>query len=232
MINRIYKAVQFITNNQVQGNVTPTEYNIALYNSILEIYDGYYNELNRLINRENRGLVSEGLGDVSERLREKIMHYFTDKNIRVVGGRLALPDDCRYVDAIINPKNRRRIESAGSAKEFYAAETLKHTRATEMFANSLKTGNAYKIAPASIGLVKLFYLRNPLKPNWTYRLRNNANLYNPSDPMFQNVDMHVSEEIPLIQSVLSQFGINLKDPEIMQAAQAYAQNELQQDNLM
>ena len=54
-------------------------------------------------------------------------------------------------------------------------------------------------------------------------------MFNPSDPMFEDVDMHVSEESRLIIGVLVQFGINLKDMELLQAAQLYAQQETQKN---
>lgn len=236
MINRIKSAVNFIANNQVQGNITPVEFNIALNNAMMNIYDGYFSELNRLLVMENKGHIHNGLSDAPAKLREQIQYYLSRKDIVLnqdsgSGLSFKAPEDCRFVDGIFINDNSASVEIADNSLQFEMIKRFKNTRPTLRYPIGIRFGNSFNLMPEGIENVTIYYLRNPKHPNWTYRILpgNTAELFNPSDPTFQDVDMHVSEESRLILGVLIQFGINLKDMELLQSAQMYAQQEAQKN---
>jgi len=73
---------------------------------------------------------------------------------------------------------------------------------------------------------RIYYLRQPLFPKWTYVKFNNAELFNPSATDFQDADIHPSEEEELTILVCMAFGINLKEVDL----QATMQNIATQEN--
>jgi hypothetical protein len=52
-VDRVY--VLTLANSDIRGNVTPSE--LKLNDVVNEVYEGYQRELNRMMNRENRGLI-------------------------------------------------------------------------------------------------------------------------------------------------------------------------------
>ena len=240
MINRIYNTLKFFTNNQVQGNVTPTEYNVALYNRLLEKQERYFSELSRLTNRENRGLITQGHGDLPKKLIEKISHYLKNDKLNVITSTglsgtdikytITVPDDCRYVDLLLNSANNRRIQNADSALHFHSIQNISHTAPTDTFPICLKVNSSYEILPGTVTSVKMYYLRNPLEPNWTYTVVDSKEVFNPSDNAFQDVDIHISEETDLTMMVLKSFGINLKEEQLVKIVSSEEFKKFNEEN--
>lgn len=244
MIDRIYKAVQYFSNNQLQGNVSPTEFNIALHNRMLEKYESYFFKLNQFLNRENRRLVTSGFAGVSEKLAEKISHYLTfqeentfepslvtNPNFPPVHRLVTIPDDMRYLDSIVPFGKTRPFEIAQNSKQFNTAIRHPKTTPTEDYPLAIRTQNSYKVVPNTITRVEFAYLRNPIKPNWTYQIipGSTSEVYNPSDSLHQDVDMHISEESDLTLMVLSSFGINLSNEQLIEYTERNEQQKMNQE---
>lgn len=244
MIDRIYKTLLFFSNNQLQGNVTPTEFGIALYNRMLEKFEGYFFELNQHLNRENRRLVTSGFPGVSDKLVEKISHFLTYETVdAVVPSSLStyngsttefdykavvIPDDMVYLDNMVPFGKSRPFDIAENNSHFNTVRRHPNTAPTEDYPLAIRAKNIYRIVPDTIEQVEIAYLRKPLKPNWTYTIPPGATteLFNPSDVNFQDVDMHVSEETDLTLMVLSSFGINLKEKDLIEYTE---RNEIQKE---
>lgn len=100
LIDRIYQKVKTFVNTEGRGNVTPAEFNLILHNAIQARNEDYFFQKNRQTNRENRGLVENGLANTVDRLDEKIQHYLEETFINQTGGYYPLPDNYRYIDEI------------------------------------------------------------------------------------------------------------------------------------
>jgi hypothetical protein len=242
MINRIFNTVRFISNNQLQGNVTPLEFNIALYDRMLERYEEYFAELNRILNRENKGLITNhGFGNMSDKLKQKIAHYLFKEDISVnldvthpefPVASINLPDDHRYTDYVVNKKNRRPFDLALSRSQFDLIDSYKHTKPTSSYPLYYPEGKKLLVLPTTLETVTLYYLRTPKRPNWTYFIQNDVEMFNAADPAFQDVDMHPAEENELTIRVLKSFGINLKENELTQIANSEEMQDYQKDNTL
>jgi hypothetical protein len=68
-VDRVYKTLD-PANSDIRGNVTPSELKLVLNDVVNEVYEGYLAELNRMMNRENRGLIGRGLENLPDRIRE------------------------------------------------------------------------------------------------------------------------------------------------------------------
>ncbi|WP_062057395.1 hypothetical protein [Aquimarina longa] len=216
MINRIYKLVLFISNNPLRGNVVPQEFNLALYNAIIEIYEEYFFELNRAITRKNRGLINNGFADLPECYREKIKYYLTKRKIEPADPDnpiYILPNNLRYLDAIFYQGNE--IEPMVNSRQFLLLRKYTDICIDDEYPVYLLEHNQQlQLLPKTNEPINIWYLRNPLPPNWTYKVFNGVELFNPDADDFQDVDMHVSEESNLVRRVLLKMGINLKEQEL------------------
>ncbi len=239
LIDRIYKTLLFFSNNQLQGNVSPTEFNIALYNRVLERFEDAFYELNKFLNRENRRLVTEGFSNISSKATERISHYLQDAEQDVDATILAneditynfvlAPEDCRYIDNMIPSNGVRPFHIAKNNTDFTAIQNHPNTKSSLRYPLALKISGGYRILPKTVEKVVFTYLRTPKKPNWTYTVIPGTNnpLFNPSDNDFEDVDIHPGEETILTLLVLSSFGINLKEKDLVSYTE---QNQAKKEN--
>lgn len=229
MINRIYSLVLFISNNELRGNVAVDEFNQALYNAIIDTYEEYFFELNRVVNRENRGLINNDFSSLSDYYRERIKHYLTFGEVTLTANEGTLPSDLRYLDAIHS--GDVEVEPVSNSRIFRLAKKNPELTQGNEFPIYLQKGNKVEVLPATItGTLDVAYLRNPKVPKWTYTMLDGVELFNPSANDFQDVDMHVSEEGNLIRKVLLKMGMNLKEQDLTNYMLAQENQQFNQEN--
>ena len=81
MLNRVHRTVKFLANADGRGNVSPSEIDLAIHNRVQEKYEELLFEVNRLVNRQNRGLINGALENTTEKVREKIQHYLEETTV-------------------------------------------------------------------------------------------------------------------------------------------------------
>lgn len=227
-IDRVYKTLLTLANSDIRGNITPSELKLVVNNVVNEIYEEYFFEINKLVNKENRGLINGGLENIPDRYREKLQHFLSSTLITNISGFYGLPNNYRYIDSIYTDDNER-VEECKSAQEFKTVASFSHTNKLPIY---LKTDGRIQVAPLTIITdLNCFYLRNPNQANWTFTVVNGAELYDPSKPDFANIDLHPSEENNVIMKVLKQFGINLKEQDLVTITQNEDTINANQENL-
>jgi len=237
LIDRVYQTVKMLANTDGRGNVSPQDYNLALYNVINEKYEEYFVEVTRTTNRENRGLMNGGLENIPDRIREKIQHYLTYGTMAITSGTCPLPNNCRFID-LVQTTGFRKVEFCDNSEEFYHIAQFSLITPTATYPLALRTGNILQILPANLtGSLRINYLRNPLMPKWTYQVitptgGGQIELFNPSANDFQDIDMHPSEEADIVRRLLIKFGINLKEPDLQAVANTLEQQDFNQQNII
>ncbi|MGH2666036.1 hypothetical protein [Flavobacterium sp.] len=225
-IDRIFQSVKALANTDGRGNFKPSTFNLHLYNSILEKFEGYVYDINQEVNRENRGLINGGLENIPDKIRQKVAHFLKSGTITHASGLYALPEDLRYFDTIVDGTDNM-FETCKDMNEF---NIIKSVNAAAQYPIYIKIGTNIKVAPSTItGNLIIYYLRNPLYPKWTFTVVDNAELFNPSAGDFQDVDMHPSEEDDLVIRVCQKFGISLKEPDLQASMQNQEQIEFNQN---
>lgn len=216
MIDRIKQTVMTYLNTDGRGNFKPEDYDRILHLSVQQRYEKLFFEANRMVNRQNRGLLNGGLENVTEKVREKIQYYLEpDVALTYADPYFELPDNLRYFDDVLY--NDESIELCKNSSTF---NILKSNNPTESYPVGLKVGNVLKVLPTTItSNVTTTYLRHPIRAKWTYNIINGVEIYNPDATDFVDVDAHPSEEFDLTISVLKGFGINLKEQDIQSIAQ-------------
>ena len=219
------------TNSDIRGNVKPTDLRLALYDVINEIVEEYFYEVNRMINRESRGLINGGLENLPDRIREKILYFLVeDVSLTYNAPYFTLPTNLRYIDSVYYD-NVNEVEFCKHNKEFKLLLNYADSLPSVTTPIGLLVGSKIKIAPTAIvDKITISYLRKPLIPNWTYTVVGGSELFNPSAPDFQDVDLHPSEENKVVLKTLQRFGINLKEVDLIQATTMKENSDFNQDN--
>lgn len=230
-INRVFETVKTLANTDGRGNYKPSDFDLALHNTMLEKYDAYITEINQMVNRENRGLINGGLENVPDRIREKLLHFLvSSNNITKTGSYYVLPTDLRYFDTVTNFSVGNKEETFEPCKSMEEFNLIKSTVASAQYPIYIKTSNGLKVAPDTFTAISIYYLRNPKFPKWTFTTFGGAEMFNPSASDFQDIDMHPSEEVDLIRGVCLRMGINLKEQDLQAAMQNQDQTEFNRNN--
>ena len=230
-VDRVFKTVLMFANSDIRGNVKPTDLRLALYDVVNEIVEEYFYEVNRMLNRQNRGLINGGFENLPNKIREKILYFLKeDVTLTYAASYFNLPTDLRYIDSVFYDKNNE-VEFCKHNREFQLLLNYTDTLPNTTNPIGLRVGEKIKIAPITIqDEVTISYLRNPLIPNWTYTVVSGSELFNPSATDFQDIDLHPSEENKVVLMTLKRFGINLKEEDLMQITTNKETTEFNQDN--
>ena len=78
-------------------------------------------------------------------------------------------------------------------------------------------GIKIRVYPAT-SEVFITYITKPTKPNWTYVISGENALYNDFDINLQDFELHVSEEVNLVNKILQLAGVSIKDAGLTQLA--------------
>lgn len=233
MINRIYQKVKVLLNTVGRGNVSPAEFNLILFNAIEGRYEMLMYELNRQTNRENVGRQGNGIENLPEKYREKILHYLVEEQEleNDEDGNFPFPEDFKYFDTFVI--DERTFEFTKNKKEF----DLIKTQVTRDYPIALFINGKIRIAPAltedelEAGITgEISYIRKPKFPKWTYTVVNNVELFNPDAEGFQDADVHPSEENEMVRRVLLGFGVNLKEQDIQAVVMQEDNQEFNKQN--
>lgn len=225
MIDRVIQTVKTLLNTDNHGNVSPKEINFIVNNVVLENFEELLFEVNRLMNRQNRGLISGNLDNVTDKVREKIQHYLTSKDMVYASPFFILPTDIRYFDGVFYLGNE--IELVKSNREYNLIRNVRHTSPTEDYPIGLKEGNILKVLPTTIiADVTVSYLRNPLQSKWTYVIIDGVEIFNPSATDYVDIDIHPADEANVIMNTLKKFGVNLKEKDIVEYIQREQSNDI------
>ncbi len=238
MLDRLYKFIQTVSNNELNGNISPQEFKLLLHSCVNERYEENIYELNKIINRERRGLMNNfSLDNITGKIRERILHYYIEQDAETtLEGRFDLPDDLRYLDTV--EVDSYEAELTNNRRHFLSLISFQDTKPTTLLPIYYKMNGIVQVAPPSRNAkILIHYLRNPKVANWTYVLVPNprdasvfVEIYNPTSPDFQDVDIHPSEEYYISIKMLKRLGINLKEEQITQYGLANESLDSQQEN--
>jgi hypothetical protein len=220
MINEVYQTVQTILNKENSGYVSPTEFNQLAKQVQDEIFAGYFEDINRDQNRENKGLTNIGYGNLAENQRQKLSPFITSATVSISGGVFPLPANVYYVeqDGVID-ENGRVVDKVEASKSGYLSRST--FGSSEIFPTYQRIGSSLKVLPASLtGDLTVNYVRHPEDPKWTYTVVSSEEQFNASAADYQDFELQEIEFPNIVLRMLSYFGINLREGEVIQVAEA------------
>ncbi|WP_456867577.1 hypothetical protein [Galbibacter sp. BG1] len=228
LIDRIYRTLLVILNKESRGSLKPSDFEPLLHNAVLDLYEEKLFELNRAINRGNKGLVEGGYADISQDLRERIEHYLDSTNLNKSDTVFNLPDNYKKIDAVFTDK-RRRIDVCKDSSEYNLVQDYENTKPSITYPICMKIGNNIEVKPDEIDTIKIYFLRVPKYGKWTYQNIGGKGAFDPDADDFEEVDIHVSEESQIVTRMLEKSGVNLGNYDITKIAQQLKAEEFQKE---
>lgn len=226
MIDLIYQIVKTILNKELRGNITPDEFNKIAKIVQDEIFEEYFGDLNIQQNRQNRGLTNKGFANLTQLIRQKIERFHAQATLTYDGGNtwFELPSNLYFINdnGLIYVNNV--IEESQGADYGYMNTSIAAPSVTfpvyELF------GDTVRIYPAEIvASVTCRYIRKPLDPKWTYTSVGSVELFDDTIGDFQDLEIHSSELPNITIKMLSYLGINIRESDVVQYAEALKQKE-------
>lgn len=201
-----------------------------ILDSANEIYEEYFPEVTRIINRANRGLTGTGVENLTGKMREKMLYFLVDEEeLEYESGYFLIPETVRYIESAYY--RTREIELCKSNQEYRAIINNVDAAPSLSYPVGLQVGERIKVSPLTIDAdVTLTYLRKPIPANWAYIIVGNNPQVNPDATDYRDIDLHPSEENNMVMKVLRRMGINLKDQELLNYTMQQENIDFNQDN--
>tara|TARA_R110002096_G_scaffold294708_2_gene488969 strand:- start:923 stop:1615 length:693 start_codon:yes stop_codon:yes gene_type:complete len=221
-VNTVYQTVLLILNKEQRGYMTPDEFNKIGEQVQLEIFEKYFEDLNQLIRSPQ---TDSDYADRVTYLEEKISEFETVNAAQFVsGGTLTLPSNLHRLNTVAY--SGIELQSLGR-KEFYNIVRSPLTAPTETYPVYTQDNGYLRILPTTIkgGVIELAFLRTPIAPKWGFEVNQNLQFYVYRSTESTNFELHASEQTEVILRILAYAGIIIRDPQVVQIAQAQVQQQ-------
>jgi hypothetical protein len=227
MINDVRNTVLAILNKDNRGYLTPEQFNLYADNAQKEIFEQYFHDYSRAINKRNKHLHTSGYGDIPKRLAEVIDRFTFPSSLTYNGTTLkyTLPTDAYSFGTVsyVGGANNVEIEPVEHNKILYLDMSL-DTAPTELYPVYTRYDGEIQVYPntiATTGDVLMTYVRYPATPKWTYSgFANGEPLFNQSATDYQDFEVPEDDKINLVEKILQYAGVALREVEVVKAAKA------------
>ena len=228
MINSVRQTVLSVLNKNNYGYISPSDFNLFAKQAQLEIFDGYFKELNQVINAENARMSGTDYADLNKGVREAIDIFSRTAtltqdaaNVFFTPSTTTTGDDYYLLNKVL----------AGGVE----AEPVNHSKITLLNASLLTApsvqypaytlqGDSITVFPATFnqpGDVQCQYIRYPFDPQWTYvTLGNGEPAFNQSAADYQDFELPIEDEPRLVYRILQMAGMSIREGDVYQYANA------------
>jgi len=232
-VDTVYQRVLTLANKEQRGYITPQEFNLFANQAQMEILNQYFYDVNQFGRQHgNDTEYSDMLSIIQEKLSELEVRI-VDTITGIAGGiynyRTAIADLYKLGSVhTTHPTNGQKIEiEQVNNNEWYHMQSAPLTRPTLSRPVYVNRQDGLNIYPDTVEDIDISYIRQPAVIQWAYVIVNDKALYN--DNISVDFDLHASEETELVYKILKLAGVNLKNPEVVQAGQTLEQSQIQQE---
>lgn len=220
MIDVVYKTLLTIINKENQGYVTPEEFNIIANNVQNEIFRNYFESINKDKIKEVRGYSTQGYGNLNFNERQRLDNFARTVVLsKDDQSEYVLPEDVYFIEdkgitSVIQGQVIEEVEKTTIG--FVLNSSAKPTIQNAIYE---KYSDKIKIHPSTVQDISIRYIKTPNAPKWTYFSTSTSQLFDSSNPSYQDFELHESEFSNIVNRMLVYFGINLRESEIVEIAQ-------------
>jgi len=239
MLDTIYKTLLTIINKENQGYINPTEFNLVANNVQQEIFRGYFGDENKDKLKKNSNSTSRGYSNLAFNERQRINQFSEIARIIKTGNSFLLPENLFFLEddgvtsissTETNGLVNRVIEEVERSQMAYLS--ISEAGSTEQFPIYERYSNNILVSPDTIDEIQIRYIRTPKQPNWTYfELSSGDPVFNPANPSYQDFELHESEFTNIVLSMLSYFGINLREADVINVAETLKDKMTRKDQI-
>lgn len=226
MIDIVYQLLKTIVNKELRGNVTPAEFNLIAKQVQDRIFRGYLEDANRDKVKENRGLTSKNFAKLSFFQRQRIEQFQAQASLvyNLTTLNFDLPTDIYFIKDHGVSFGGNVVDEVESADIVFLSSSL--SSPSETFPVYERNAASITLLPTTITTdVTCRYLRTPEDPKWTYIEVSGVEMFNNAAVDFQDFELHESEFPNIVIQMLSFFGINIRETEVTQYAEALKQKQ-------
>lgn len=230
-VNSVYRVILSVLNKEQRGYLTPDQFNRLGKQAQLGLLDKSFYDYNRHLTRRNIQGVNSEYGDIADRIEEKIDVLSREASISFTNGVYDTGNLSDTIYKIIQLTTGGRATEVEQVKksELTYMNSSKLTAPTSDFPAYYLEGNNIKIFPTTVTSATLDYIKKPADPIWAFTVGGNGQyIYNSSSSV--NFELHPSEETDLVTKILALAGVVIKDPTVIQIAQAEEANNFNQEN--
>lgn len=228
-IDTVYQRVLAILNKEQRGYLTPQEFNLFANQAQLEIFEQYFFDLGQFRRRKENNSEYSDLIKITD---EKLSVFKTSANLNYMTDHFHMPDNMHKLGTVIY-QNTTEVEKTNNKDLLYlmSSPLAKPTSTAPVYiqqqANELGHW-AITVYPRSIqSNISCTYMRKPNDVNWSYTNVNGNALYNANSS--NDFELHPSEETSLVNKILGYAGFVVKDPGVIQAADAKDTKKITQE---
>jgi hypothetical protein len=229
-INTVRNTILYLIEKNNRGYIKPDAFDSFCQLAQYSIFEDTFYQYNNWLNKESRRLSNSEFADLPKNLKEQIDIFSmysnqTNFSLNVITGlwEYSGSDLYRAVNlSLVNNfnGNKTEIEEVNSGVELTRILKSSATKPTLVFPVAERIGSNFKIYPQDItgNFVELYYIRKPKQPKWTYVNSNGNPLYNASDPLLQDIELHPSCFEKLIVKIMGYVGISIREADVVQAS--------------
>ena len=238
-VDKVYQRVLAILNKENRGYMTPQEYNLLANQAQLEIFEQYFYDLNQY---NRRGEINNAYGNIVKNIKEKIdLFKIVNFNLTISSGKYTLPNNLYRLGTVQYTKSGTSTYTGStttdtceiepiSGNEFIYINNSPLTSPSTSYPVYIRDGNSLTVYPSSIvDTIQCSYVKKPAEVSWTSFEVNGVALYNPAAADYQDYELHPSEETALVNKILTYAGLVIKQPEIIQVADAKENKKITQE---
>ena len=228
MINSVRQTVLSVLNKNNYGYISPSDFNLFAKQAQLEIFDGYFKELNQVINAENARMSGTDYADLNKGVREAIDIFSRTAtltqdaaNVYFTPSLTTTNDDYYLLNKVL--ANGVEAEPVHHSKITLLNSSLLTAPSAQYPAYTLEA-DKITVFPATISGandVVCQYIRYPRDPQWTYSvLTGGEPVFNQSLSDYQDFELPIEDEPRLVYRILQMAGMSIREGDVYQYANA------------
>ena len=230
-IDKFKTFLFFVANKSGKGTITPSQFNLLAEQSLTAWTNKQIGDVDQTNPRTSL--------DLDQVAQEKLRHLKEHRNFRVNNGILLTPDGSTVVDIntevapaywffsalthrlsyndtdgqLISYHKEINIVKDG---EFALRSSSQIKPPTHKHPISVLRAKDFEIAPLSINIVKLVYLRHPNTPAWAYTIVNKRPVYDSNSSTDIDAPQSALNELTMI--ACEYLGIHIREQQLIQFA--------------
>jgi len=222
-VNKVYKSVLVVLQQEKRGVLTPTEFNKIATQSQQEIFTDYFDELNQLLRQPQTSLA---YADRYAMLDEKISLFKRTDTLSTSAGSNLSISNVQELGSVVyfeTPGHSEGREVQRIQKyEVYTTNQSPLTKPTKYYPVYTYENNVIQLYPTSIGAgtnnIQVNYLKYPDDIKWGFTIDTELGnyIYNPLDSV--DPEIHESDQPLLIDKILGYAGVMTRDQLALQMA--------------
>ena len=209
-IDKVYKTVLVILEQEKRGVLTPTEFGKIATQSQAEVFTAYFDELNQLLRMPQTSLA---YADRMSLLDEKISLFKRNESLTIANSTVTPSASVQELGSVVYTANTpaREVQRI-QQQDIYTTNESPLTAPSSFYPVYTYENKVIKIYPLTLtGTVQLNYLKFPSDPKWGFTI--DPELGNYIYNIFDSTDfeLHESDQPLLVDKILSYAGVMSKD---------------------